>query len=264
MSKTAFLFLTIKNHNCQGLWDLFFQGIPNSLYSIYCHPKFTPTQPLLKDNIVSRTIPTQWGDISLVRASLILLREAYTDPKNEYFILLSDSCIPIIDFTFMREKLYDKSTRGYSYIHYKHIANRLDRYQKLSPYIRQKIKWGDFYSQHQWMILHRKHVRMCLALVPRLLSHFNNVHAVDEHFFVTIFQLLGVLKKEFINQKTTYCDWGDTKAMHPKTFTTLSNQLVYQMQTTGHFFARKISDKTKISNYLLNCLTDFRKDKISG
>jgi hypothetical protein len=260
MPKLAFLFLTVRNHKCPGAWELFFKDVPTDSYSIYCHPKYPPTQPMLSNNVIANITPTRWGDISLVKATILLIREALDDPENQYFILVSDSCIPIVDFRLLYESISQSGKQGLSYIHYKHIPNRLDRYSKLSPIIRNRIKWKDFNSQHQWMILNKKHAIMCMKSVPKLIKYFTKVHAVDEHFFVTLFQILGVLKNEFINKKTTFCDWSDVSSMHPKTYHKLSNQFVYNLQSTGCFFVRKVSENLQVCPYLINCLTNFRKD----
>ena len=167
-------------------------------------------------------------------------------------------------YYLLHKSLFQSTCNGFSYINYKHIANRLDRYHKLSPHIRNFVKWKDFKSQHQWMILHRGQVKKCLEAAPKILPHFSRVHAVDEHFFVTLFQILGILEKEFINQKTTYCDWSDSSSMHPKTFHRLTNQFVYNIQSSGCFFLRKVSNQVLIGPYLEKCLTNFRKDKIKG
>lgn len=244
--KIAFLFLTKGNHNCEVAWNLFFKDIDSKLYNIYCHPKIPPTQLFLKNNVISTIIPTKWGDISLVKATLLLLKEAYSDPLNEYFIIVSDSCIPIINFNHLYKYLFrhDKS-----YLYWRHIDNRIDRYQKLSLRLKQSIPFNNFYSQHQWMIFIRKHVK--IALKYNILSDFVKVHACDEHYFVTLFSLIGILKTECINHKTTYCDWSDKTAMHPTTFNNISNAIIDSAHRNNTFFIRKISKCYKLSEYLL-------------
>ena len=45
---------------------------------------------------------------------------------------------------------------------FKMIENRYIRYQKLSQYIKQKIPFKHFYSQHQWFLLNRRHTLLIL------------------------------------------------------------------------------------------------------
>ena len=48
----------------------------------------------------------QWGGASLVRAERLLLRAALDDdPNNARFVLLSESCVPLYDFAFIRRYL---------------------------------------------------------------------------------------------------------------------------------------------------------------
>ena len=151
-----------------------------------------------------------------------------------------------------------------SYIHFKHISNRIARYQNLSTQLQQNLPWEKFYSQHQWMILCRQHVALCLKYSSKVLVHFEKVHAVDEHYFVCLFQILKILQTQVINYKTTYCDWSNKKSMHPKVFNELTDSQVFTAQSKGCFFMRKVSESASVGNYLINCLTNFRKDKLKG
>ena len=260
LRKIAFLFLTKGNHNCEIAWNLFFRNIPVSEYRIYCHPKTLPTQDFLKNNTLSSRTPTRWGDVSLIRATLLLLKTAYQDKENHYFILVSDSCIPIVNFTTLQETLFQT---GRSIMAWRHIQNRLDRYQKLPVNIRAKLSFNHFYSQHQWMVLRRDHVK--LAIQHSLLDAFTAVHACDEHYFVSLFYLLGVLFKEtdFLNRKVTYCDWSDVTAMHPKHFNSLDNQLIWKAHQKHCLFLRKVNPHSQLGKYLYFILSFNDKQDVS-
>ncbi len=54
---------------------------------------------------------TEWGRWSLVEASRLLLRSALTDPLNQRFVLVSESCIPLYPPTTIWQQLLseDKS-----------------------------------------------------------------------------------------------------------------------------------------------------------
>ena len=77
MNKLSFLFLTKGNHNSIDIWNLFFKNISLDKYSIYTHPKIKPTQKLLYENIIPNVVNTKWGDISLIKATLQLLKYNY-------------------------------------------------------------------------------------------------------------------------------------------------------------------------------------------
>jgi hypothetical protein len=246
-SSIAFLFLMIQDHKVTSLWESFFQPVHHSKYQIYCHTKRPPGQSVWRQTHISRRLPTRWGDISLVQATLALLTEAYQDPTNQYFCLLSDSCLPVVDFQCLERAVYRE---GKTWLHYKHIGNRVTRYQKLGLNIRKSVSWRHFYSQHQWMILKRSHVKLLLSASPRLLPEFSRVHAVDEHYVVTLLWMAGLLDGECLNRKVTYCNWSDRSKSHPAEFKEISDKLVEVAQGQGCFFLRKVSERPVIGRYL--------------
>ncbi|XP_074363962.1 glycosyltransferase BC10-like [Apium graveolens] len=100
--KVAFMFLTRGNLHLAPLWDLFFKG-HEGLYSVYVHtqPTFNGTFP---ENSVfhGRRIPSkrvEWGKFNMIEAEKRLLASALLDTSNQRFVLLSESCIPLFNFT---------------------------------------------------------------------------------------------------------------------------------------------------------------------
>ena len=244
--KIAFLFLTRNNHNSSICWDLFFKNVDKKLYSIYCHPKTVPTQHFLKDNIVKNNIPTKWADISLVRATLVLLYNAFKDKDNCFFILLSDSCIPIINFKILYNNILKLNK---SQIHYKYLYNKLNRYNLLNPNIKKKIRFSDFYCQHQWMILNKDLVSFFLK--NDLTYLFNKVPVADEHYFISLLIMFSK-ENDILNKKITYCNWTNTQSMHPKTYSIINTELIINLQKQGFYFIRKVCKSFKPNNFLIN------------
>ena len=115
--KIAFLFLTYNNLKRPEIWNNFF-GIKNNdintspygnKFTIYNHAKDKDqvTNILLKDKHIPEHIETCWGCANLVEANLLLLRQALKDPLNKKFILVSDSCLPIVSFnTFYKDMVH--------------------------------------------------------------------------------------------------------------------------------------------------------------
>ncbi|KAL1205829.1 Glycosyltransferase BC10 [Cardamine amara subsp. amara] len=100
--KVAFMFLTGGRLPLAGLWEKFFEG-HEGFYSIYVHtnPSFQDSYPETSV-FYSRRIPSQavyWGTSSMVDAEKRLLANALLDESNQRFVLLSDSCIPLFNFT---------------------------------------------------------------------------------------------------------------------------------------------------------------------
>ncbi|KAJ0105082.1 hypothetical protein Patl1_19151 [Pistacia atlantica] len=100
--KVAFLFLTRSEVTFAPLWEMFFKG-HEGLYSIYVHssPSFNGTVPETSA-FNGRRIPSkevEWGQFSMLEAERLLLANALLDISNERFVLLSESCIPLFNFS---------------------------------------------------------------------------------------------------------------------------------------------------------------------
>ncbi|RID41974.1 hypothetical protein BRARA_J01896 [Brassica rapa] len=106
--KVAFMFLTGGGLPLADLWDKFFEG-HEGFYSIYVHtnPSFQEHYPETSV-FYSRRIPSQtvyWGTSTMVDAERRLLANALLDESNQRFVLLSDSCIPLFNFTTIYDYL---------------------------------------------------------------------------------------------------------------------------------------------------------------
>ena len=91
----ALCFLTYDNLSQTELWNRELQK--TALYNIYIHNKkyFCDHVTHFHDYCIDDIVPTKWGHISLIHATLNLFKEAFLTKENEYFILLSDKCIPL-------------------------------------------------------------------------------------------------------------------------------------------------------------------------
>jgi hypothetical protein len=99
--RIALCFLTIGNVSQPKLWETFFEGAGKEKYNIYCHAKdrHSLSDEFLKRSIIQKYIPTAHGDLSLVQAAQALFEHAFhDDAQNTFFILMSDTTIPIVPF----------------------------------------------------------------------------------------------------------------------------------------------------------------------
>jgi hypothetical protein len=254
--KLAFLFLTKDNHSQGELWESFFSNLPQSLYSIYCHPKFPDqvSQPFLRNNIISRTMETKHADISLVRATLLLLAAACQDPQNDCFILLSDSCIPLYGFNQIHGVL---SRSGKSFISYQFgVKNEemTDRWRHIAD--PSFVAFDRFAIQHQWMALNRRLADIILQ--NDFTEQFENVYAADEHYIINLLVKLNLpLDEMVVNQRITFVNWQDFEEVRlkkqnpdgseyifrhfrPKTYEQLSTIDVVKARKFGCLFLRKV------------------------
>ncbi|KAF2304909.1 hypothetical protein GH714_000451 [Hevea brasiliensis] len=119
--KIAFLFLVRKELPLDFLWGSFFEVV--------------------------------WGESSMIEAERLLLSAALDDPANQRFVLLSDSCVPLYNFSYIYSYLM-ASPRSFvdSF-----VDTKEERYnQKMSPIIR-KHKWR---KGSQWITLVRSHAEV--------------------------------------------------------------------------------------------------------
>ncbi|TVU31262.1 hypothetical protein EJB05_22943, partial [Eragrostis curvula] len=216
--KVAFLFLTGGDLPLRPLWEKFFAG-HDGLYSIYVHasPSYTGSPP--KNSVFyGRMIPSQttrWGDITLVDASRRLLGNALLDKNNERFALLSDSSIPVQNFTTVHGYLTGSNT---SFVD--SFANR-DSVVRYNPFFadRSNITLEQWRKGVDWFEMDR-------ALAVRVVSDDDYLPAfrefcgrrqnclMDEHYLPTLLSVVGWRRNA--NRTLTYEDWR-RGGSHPRT-----------------------------------------------
>ncbi|CAL0326038.1 unnamed protein product [Lupinus luteus] len=216
--KMAFMFLTKGPLPLAPLWENFFAG-HEGLYSIYVHslPSYTADFPP-SSVFYERQIPsqvTEWGMMSMCDAERRLLANALLDISNEWFLLFSESCIPLQNFSIVHRYI----TRSrYSFIGAidepgPYGRGRYD--ENMAP----EIKLTDWRKGSQWFEINRE---LAIRVVgdttyyPKL-DQFCTPHKcyVDEHYFQT---MLTIDSPHLLaNRSLTYVDWSRGGA-HPATF----------------------------------------------
>ncbi|OIW06946.1 hypothetical protein TanjilG_18334 [Lupinus angustifolius] len=113
--KVAFMFLTRGPVFLAPLWEQFFNG-NEGYYSVYVHSNPShneshPESPVFH----GRRIPSkdvEWGNVNMIEAERRLLANALLDISNQRFVLLSESCIPLFNFSTIYSYLMN-STQNY-------------------------------------------------------------------------------------------------------------------------------------------------------
>lgn len=277
--KIAFLFLTIGDLNQELLWREYFKGNEKKI-SIYCHPKEKDkvTSKWFKNYIINKNIDTSWG--KTICAIVELLKEAIKDKDNEFFILVSESCIPIKSFNKFYNFLFKK--KKYSFIRKFDIG--ITEYDKKARLInlRNKDKYNIIKHYANW-VLSRHHVKKLLIKIDDV-KNFLNVDNQDEFFLSIIYN-----EQNFINYEIINVDWRnilnfreqldkvyynineihenkniieendklkDAKEMvlrevskHPKTYYYVNLSNIKELINTKSFFARKFDKKSNVLEY---------------
>ncbi|KAK1408678.1 hypothetical protein QVD17_40659 [Tagetes erecta] len=215
--KIAFMFLAKGPLPLAPLWERFFKG-HTSLYSIYIHslPSYEPSFPSTSV-FYNRQIPSQiaeWGRMSMCDAERRLLANALLDISNEYFILVSESCIPLYNFTM----IYHYMTQSkYSFMGSFDDPGPFGR-GRYNPNMLPEVNVSQWRKGPQWFEVNRKLASIIISDVkyyPKFLEFCRPPCYVDEHYFPT---LLAIRAPNLLaNRSLTWVDWSRGGA-HPATF----------------------------------------------
>ncbi|KAJ7520642.1 hypothetical protein O6H91_19G015200 [Diphasiastrum complanatum] len=221
--KIAFMFLTPGPLPFENLWEQFFKGY-EGLYSIYVHAsELARLRSVWKTGVfIGREIRSQkvgWGKIDMVDAERRLLAQALLDTDNEFFVLLSETCIPLRDF----EYIYDYFIGGnISYVDCFDDPGPHGRGRYLD-YMLPEIQKDEWRKGAQWFAVKRQHALLLVAdhVYYRKFKFFckpgetNRNCYPDEHYVQTFLHIMdpGGLS----NWTVTHVDWSEGK-WHPKSY----------------------------------------------
>ncbi|KAD2073969.1 hypothetical protein E3N88_30333 [Mikania micrantha] len=246
--KIAFLFLARNRLPLDLVWDEFFQGENENRFSIYVHSrpgfllnKLTTRSRYFFDRQVNNSIQIYWGEASMIEAEIILLQHALMDPFNERFAFLSDSCIPLYNFSYTYDYIMSTST---SFVD-SFADTKEGRY---NPRMDPVIPVYDWRKGSQWVILTRKHAEVIVkdeVVFPMFQQHcqasgnIKNIFATvgdpadnskehncipDEHYVATLLAHKG-LEGEITRRSLTHTSWDissskdrERQGWHPVTY----------------------------------------------
>ncbi|KAK6923537.1 Glycosyl transferase, family 14 [Dillenia turbinata] len=215
--KVAFMFLTKGPLPMAPLWDKFFKG-HEELYSIYVHtdPNYNVLVPEYSV-FYGRRIPSQpvtWGTSSMIDAERRLLGNALLDFSNQRFVLLSESCIPLFNFTTTYNYLMQSNLSFLGAFDDPRKSGR-GRY---NPHMYPAINISDWRKGSQWFELHRElamHVVSDLKYYPIFKELCHPPCYNDEHYIPTLINLIDPGKNS--NRSVTWVDWSKASP-HPARF----------------------------------------------
>ncbi|RYD76742.1 MAG: hypothetical protein EOP84_16485, partial [Verrucomicrobiaceae bacterium] len=249
--RMAFLFLTRGEVNHSRVWEEYFAQSKDRV-SVHAHTQDVSAlgdESFLADRQIRERFETQWGSISLVRATLGLLREALEDSDNTHFVLASESCVPVrrLDALLSALRMDPRSRMSmepWAEVRRKDIL-KAQRVENI-PGIRKEI--AHFHSQ--WMCLNREDAEAILE--KDWTRSFETVYAPDEAYFATVLAALGRPPLELVaNRPPTWTDWSAGGA-HPKAFTSVSSRAAARIAESGCFFARKFTPESDIARWALH------------
>lgn len=255
--KIAFMFLTRGPLPMAPLWERFLNG-NEKLYSIYIHslpsyePDFRPSSVFYGRQIPSQV--AEWGMMSMCDAERRLLSNALLDISNEWFVLVSEACIPLQNFSIIHRYI---SRSRYSFIGAVDEPGPYGRGRyndQMSP----EVNLTNWRKGSQWFEVNRKlAVNMVRDTIyyPKFEQFCRPACYVDEHYFPTMLSIES--PRVLANRSLTWVDWSRGGA-HPATFGKAditekffenifgSEQCIYNNQPTSlcFLFARKFAPNT--------------------
>lgn len=273
--KLAFLFLTYDGLNQHRIWKNFFDKANKKMYNLYAHNKEKSKDPITKNSSITLHSETFWGDSKTVIAIIYLLHTAYySDEKNEKFLLISNSCVPLR--TFMETYLALQEYKDES-IFLLRNKNMNDSYTKWK--IKQLKKYDKKYKTNiikettnipkteTYWILCRKHVKLILQKTHTFIKPFLYFDTVvrtmndrlkgkytiapEELYFIMLlktylskFQFTKSVKLLADNNRTTYIKWNKIGDPRPQEYDTISKEEYDKIMSTKALFMRKVSRNT--------------------
>ena len=204
------MYLVRRTLNQPAAWDEFFNGSMGRTHStMYCHPKDPKVvdNKMLKDAVIRENVVTAWGNISVTRAILALLKTALADPDNTKFVLCSEACVPLCTF---KELHADITSHQKSYFDFMTLSDYINRYgQMTQPRSGEKrpfVPLSSFKKHATWWILDRRHAQIIVTKQKQYLPAFKKVMVPDEHFFATVLWNESQ-QHDIICKQTTFVNW---------------------------------------------------------
>ncbi|XP_019457521.1 PREDICTED: uncharacterized protein LOC109357921 [Lupinus angustifolius] len=206
--KVAFMFLTKGPLLSAPLWERFFKG-NKGLYSIYVHslPSFSGT--VLPSSVFhGRRIPSKevkWGENNMVKAERCLLANALLHFSNQRFVLLSESCIPLFNFSTIYTYLIN-STKNF--IEAYDMPDKVGR-GRYNPKMKPLVRLSQWRKGSQWFQIDRE---LAVEIVsdklyfPVFKKYCNGKCYSDEHYIPTLVNIK--FWKRNSKRTMTWVDWS--------------------------------------------------------
>ncbi|XP_024388351.1 glycosyltransferase BC10 [Physcomitrium patens] len=215
--KVAFMFLTVGPLPLAPLWELFFKG-HKVFYNIYVHslpgyePKEYPSSVFFGRHVSSQEV--KWGDISMNDAERRLLANALLDFDNERFVLLSESCAPIWNFTFTYNYLMNSNQ---SFVGVFDDPGPFGR-GRYNPRMAPEVAVEQWRKGAQWFEVSRElaiYIVSDVKYYQKFRQFCQDTCYVDEHYIPTMMYI--EFKDKIAGRSVTAVDWSKGGS-HPGIF----------------------------------------------
>lgn len=193
--KIAYLFLTTQQIHRKDFWNNYFSN--DNLINVYYHNDKNNDEENNQFYIIPNTKKTKWGFI--LEAYFLLFEKSIIDENNKFFVICSETCIPILPF----QKLYDllvKTNKNFIEIWNmdKNSYSKIEKINKNKNHIKHSAFW----------ILKRSIIIEIIKNKKHILENYS-FESGEEYFLSNYYNKYS---KDFINKQTTYTDWKYNKS----------------------------------------------------
>jgi len=232
----AMLFLTYENilHRDNPILREYLENT-----NVYIHPKDkTKITVEFEKNVTPFQIETAWGADTIVISTLLLLKEAYKNTHNKWFVLCSEDVFPVRTYGEFNNYLENCK---------KSLFSEMKKDNRITD--------TTIIKTSQWWILTRKDVKLLLdslnirtfkkkdgnsfveyihnqPLFNEIISKIPRKAALDELFFLSALKMAYKMKQEedgkqiikpyeYENKTVCYIKWFDWVSKHPTIFNRL-------------------------------------------
>jgi hypothetical protein len=246
--KIGFLFMIYDSIAHEETWNNFFKDVDPEKYVVLIHYKIQNSLTYFEGAKLKHCIPTEYGDISLVKAQNLLLTEALKDPAVYKMVLLSDTCIPLKSFNYVYDTL-TKDNNGYF-----NECPKSQSFPRCEP-VMKYIPRDEIYKSGQWFIANRTHAseytthdEYIKAFTVPYFDKDSSIHA-EEHYYITINKKFcgtddTIFTPNTAETATTFTNWQGMDYKYPSTrgiknYTSVTKEEMEYLVSSPCLFGRK-------------------------
>nr|XP_043621227.1 glycosyltransferase BC10-like [Erigeron canadensis] len=266
--KIAFLFLVKESVPLDFLWHNFFKNADPENFTIYIHSKpgfifneATTRSTFFYNRQLEHSVVVGWGKPTMIEAEKLLFKAALDDTTNQIFVLLSDSCVPLYNFSYIYTYLMSAPR---SFVDSFIDANDTNE-KRYNPEMSPDIPEDKWRKGSQWITLVRKHAEEVAydnVVFPIFNKHCKRRPLLDlsrgndslreqqqhncipdEHYVPTLLAMRG-FEDELERRTLTYSLWNqstetmNTQAWHPVTFVfaSASQKSIQEIKDIDHVY----------------------------
>ncbi len=247
--RMGLLFLTQGDVSQPRIWREFVEDSGGSV-RVFSHSKEpeVSAKGFLAGTSISAWRETRWGDISLVRAMMDLLKAGLEDSSLTHFAFVSEHCIPVRPWQEMARRLRIDPRSLLNYRTSKdmkpHHLERLSRVRDLPDRCRR--------MHSQWCLLARDAAE-CVAEYD-FTAWFEGFLAPDEHYIGSVLALRGFDEDGGISKtETTWLKWNTSDGVsRPLALSETDAELARSLAAFPGFFARKFAPESDVGKWGLH------------